>query len=54
MLPFDTCRCQVEDGDVKVVHEVLARHHLFFYHQAFMEAMGASIVAIAQASAAGG
>ena len=23
------CRCQVEDGDIEVVHEVLARHHLF-------------------------
>ena len=30
LLPLDMCKWQVEDGDVEVVHEVLARHHLFF------------------------
>ena len=26
-LPFDMCRWLVEDEDVKIVHEVLVRHH---------------------------
>ena len=53
MFPFDRCRWQVEDGDVKVVHEVQVKHHLFFYQQAFVEAVGVAAAAIAQASAAG-
>ena len=47
------CRWQVEDRDVKVVHEVQVRHHLFFYQQAFAEAVGVAAAAIAQASVAG-
>ena len=26
-LPFDMCRWLVEDEDVEVIHEVLAKHH---------------------------
>ena len=47
------CRWQVEDGNVKVVHEVQVRHHLFFYHQALVEAIGVAAAAIAQASVVG-
>ena len=32
----------------------IANHHLFFYQQAFMEAMGTAFTSIAHASAAGG
>ena len=28
-LSIDVCRWQVEDVDVEVVHEVLAKHHLY-------------------------
>ena len=46
-LLFDICRWQVEEGDAEVAHEVIANHHLFFYQQAFVEAMGVVAVAIA-------
>ena len=46
------CRWQVEDGDVEVVHKVQVRHHLFFYQQAFAEAVGVAAAAMAQASVA--
>ena len=48
------CRWQVEDWAVEVVHEVLVRHHLFFYQQAFAEAVGVAVAAIAHASVTGG
>ena len=47
------CRWQVEVKDVEVVHKVSVRHHLFFYQQAFVEAVGVATTAIAQASAVG-
>ena len=47
------CRWKVEVEDVEVVHEVSAKHHLFFYQQAFAEAVGVVAAAIAHASAAG-
>ena len=51
---FDICRWQVKEGDAGVAHEAIADHHLFFYQQAFIEAMGAAAAAIAQASATRG
>ena len=53
-LLFDICRWQVEEGDVEVAHKAIANHHLFFYQQAFVEAMGVATATITQASAAGG
>ena len=47
------CKWKVEDGDIEVVHEVQVRHRLFFYQQAFVEAVGIAAVAIAQASVVG-
>ena len=29
LLSFDMCRWKVEDEDVEVLHEVLAKHHKF-------------------------
>ena len=49
ILLFDICRWQVKEGDTKVAHEVIADNRLFFYQQAFVEAMGAAATAIAQA-----
>ena len=40
--------------DVEVVHGAIVNHHLFFYQQAFIKAMGAAVATIAQASTAGG
>ena len=47
----ETCRWQVEEGDVGVAYKAIADHHLFFYQQAFVEAIGVAIASIAQASA---
>ena len=46
----ETCRWQVEEGDVRVAYKAIADHHLFFYQQAFVEAIGVATAAIAQAS----
>ena len=46
------CRWQVEDGGVEVAHEVPVRHHLFFYQEAFIEAMGTTIATSIQDDAA--
>ena len=48
------CIWQVEDGDVEVVHEAKANHHLFFYQQVFIKAIGVVVATIAHASAARG
>ena len=47
-------RWQVDGGDEEVVHEVLVRHHSFFYQQAFTKAMSAAFNSFSQASATGG
>ena len=46
-LLFDLCRWQVEDEGVEVVHGVMVDRHLFFYQQAFIEAMGVAIATAA-------
>ena len=53
-LLFNLCRWQVEDGGVEVAHGAIVDHHLFFYQQAFIEAMGAAIATAAQVDAARG
>ena len=50
-LSFDMCRWLVEGEDVGVVHKVLVTHHRLFNQQAFAEAIGIAIAAIAQACA---
>ena len=48
------CRWQVEVRGVEVAHGVPVKHHLFFYQEAFIEAMGAAIATATQADAARG
>ena len=45
------CRWLVTGEDAEIVHEVLAKHHQYFYQQAFAEAVGITTAAIAQACA---
>ena len=49
---FDICRWQVKEGDKGVTHETMTDHHLSFYQQSFIEAMGAVAATITQACAA--
>ena len=53
MLPFDTCRWKVEDGDVEVLHEVQVRHLLFLTSRPLLRLLGVTAVAIVQDSVAG-
>ena len=46
-LLFNLCKWKVEDGGVEVVHGAMVDRHPVFYHQAFIETMGATIATAA-------
>ena len=43
-MPFDMCRWQAEGEDVEVVHEVLAKHHLYLANRPLLRLLGLQLL----------